>query len=521
MLLPRRACARIARRGSALLLAFLVLILLAAILFQLYIGTSTDARVARNEVTLTSMNQAIESALLEEYDKLLQDAEAGEAASSAGSAGGASTGGAAMGDGMASPEGAQPQAPAGGESSQSVDSHEDSWGRPQRTTINEIEMRVMVQDEDSKINVLSMLTENEDEAEKALERVVRVLDLCRADSSADLDRSDARRLAEAMRDHMKHRSSSPLPSATRLSLVDDDVERELPFSLREMLVLEPFDTGLFRDFRDERGQIVHSIGSFLTVWTSLKPLSEIPPPPGSPAANQQAQANDQQGGSGSGNQGNGNDNGNGQQNGGQGGDQQGGDQQAEGGQGGSGSGPGSGGIAVNINTAPAAVLKSLMDDRDVDYRFWDEVIEYRNLEEKSETGDDTEREPVYDEYGQEIYPHQVFDSLAELEELRSWDRIQAEQRAELSRLIGTQSQVFSIFVTARRATGRGDAFGGTRGALPQGQREDERGDAIVTTVRSVVWRYKDGETWKIVPIVRWEVLDYTPFEVLDFPPDDR
>ena len=84
MQLPRHpSAAAPARRGSALLLAFLVLILLAAILFQLYIGTTTDARVARNEVTLTVMDQAIESALTEVADRLVQDAEAGAASESA------------------------------------------------------------------------------------------------------------------------------------------------------------------------------------------------------------------------------------------------------------------------------------------------------------------------------------------------------------------------------------------------------------------------------------------------------
>src|SRR5688572_11697556 len=232
MLLPRRRSARTDCRGSALLLAFLVLILLAAILFQLYIGTTTDARVARNEVTLTSMNQAIESALIKVYDDLLTDAEAGAASAGTESGAGMEAPSDSGGD-MAPPEGA-PAAPqgAGGEAQQAVDSREDNWGRAARTTINEVELRILVQDEDSKINLLTLLTADEDEAEKAFERVVRLLDLCREDTSADIDRSDARRLAEAMRAHMKQRASSPLPSATRLSLTDDDVERELPFTLR-------------------------------------------------------------------------------------------------------------------------------------------------------------------------------------------------------------------------------------------------------------------------------------------------
>jgi len=493
MLLPRSSPAACARRcrGSALLLAFLVLILLAAILFQLYIGVTTDARVARNDVTLTSMHQAIESALLEVYDRLLQDAEAGAAGAAAGAAGAAG----------APPEptgGAAPSGAGGQEAAQSVDSHEDSWGRPQRTTINDLELRVLVQDEDSKINVLTLLAENEEEAQKALERVVRVLDLCREDTSVDIDRSEARRMAEAMLTHFRQRGDSLLPSTNRLSLDDDNLDQGLPMTLRELVAIEPFEPGLFRDFRDDRGRVVHSIGSFLTVWTSLKPLSEVQPADAAPPG-QQPPPNADAAPSGDapspGQAGNGAD------------------------QGAESPSQAAGGVAVNINTAPPAVLKSLMDDRDVPYRFWDEVIEYRNQEEESES--DEQVEPIYDEFGQEVYPHKVFDSLDELKELRDWDRVSAEHRTELLRLLGTQSQVFSIYASARRATGRSDDFGGVRGAPSPGQHEDELGDAIVCTVRSVVWRYKDGEEWKILPLVRWEVVDYTPFEVLDMPADDR
>jgi hypothetical protein len=484
------ALSRARRRGSALLMAFLVLILLAAILFQLYITTTTDARVARNDVTLTTMHQAIESALLEVYDRLQQDAEAGAAGT--GEPGDPGAG--------AEPPGAAGAAPgadaaAGG----AVDSREDSWGRPQRTTIGEIELRVQVQDEDSKLNVLTMLTADEEEAEKAFERVVRILDLCREDTSADIDITDARRLAEAMRDHFRRRGDSLLPATTRLSIDDDDLDRGLPMTLREMVVLEPFHAGLFRDFRDDRGRVVHSIGSFLTVWTSLQPLSEVQPSGAAAPEQQQAPGEDDGGADGA--------------------PAAPGDEDAQQDPASSGSGSSAAGIAVNINTAPAAVLKSLMDDRDVPYRFWDEVIEYRNLEEESEGSEDLE--PIFDEYGNEVYPRRVFDSLDELEELGGWDRVSAEDRAELTRLIGTQSQVFSIYVTARRATGRSDDFGGVRGVPLPGEQSDRLGNAITCTVRSVIWRYQDGSEWRILPLVRWEVLDYTPFEVLDYPDPDR
>jgi hypothetical protein len=492
MLLLAQARATPARRGSALLMAFLVLIVLAAILFQLYIGTTTDARVARNDVTLTSMDQTIESALLEVYDRLLTDAESAAAAGGAGGAGAAAAGMTGMGDpGAAAPAAAG--APGGNEPS---DSREDSWGRVQRTTINEIELRILVQDEDSKLNVLSVLTENEEQADAALERVARVLDLCREDTSVDIDRSDARRMAQAMRDHFKSRSTSVLPRAEVLSDDDEQVDVGLPLSLREMVVIEPFHEGLFRDFRDDRGRIVHSIGSYLTVWTSLQPLADTLPPeePSAAAATPPPGGNDPPaGGAGA---------------------------PAPGGEAPE-AGP-SGGVAVNINTAPAAVLKSLVDDRTVPYRFWDEVIEYRNLEEeKTEEEKQTAAEPVYDEYGEEVYTRKFFDSVDELEELGTYSNLGAEDRLELSQLIGTQSHVFSIYVTARRSTGRQDDFGGVLGAPQRGVKEDQLGNAVTRTVRSVVWRYQDGDEWKIVPLVRWEVIDYTPFEVLDFPDPDR
>ena len=222
MQLPRPARVPAARRGSALLMAFLVLIVLAAILFQLYIGTTTDARVARNDVTLTTMDQAIESALLEVYDRLLTDAESGAAAGAGGLAG-------AGAPGESPPEGGAPAAP-GGEESQPSDSREDAWGRVQRTTINELELRIQVQDEESKINVLALLTEDEEQADQALERVARLLDLCREDSTADIDRGEARRLAEAMREHFRARARSALPRTKALSDQEEEPDHGLPLS---------------------------------------------------------------------------------------------------------------------------------------------------------------------------------------------------------------------------------------------------------------------------------------------------
>ena len=110
------------RRGAALLLSVLVLFVLITIVFQISIGTMTDARVGRNDVGLTLMDRAISSARYDIYELLVADAEAdsggGEEDPGAGMAGGAAAGG------------------SGEEAQQPADSRKDEWASPQRTEIS-------------------------------------------------------------------------------------------------------------------------------------------------------------------------------------------------------------------------------------------------------------------------------------------------------------------------------------------------------------------------------------------------
>ncbi|MBI5431576.1 MAG: general secretion pathway protein GspK [Planctomycetes bacterium] len=518
------------RRGSALLLALLVLLILLAIMAQLVFGTKSDADVARNDIALTTMDLAIESSLLEVFDRLKTDGE---------SAGASSGSGAAPTDtGAAAAPGATSNAAggAGGEQQGSVDSREDPWGRPQRTSINEIELRVVVQDEDSKLNVLGMLAANQAEAEKCFDRVQRTIDAFREGTDSDIDPSSARTMAEAMRDYMKDRSRQVLPKPHLLSDDEKVPDQGLAISLDEFAVLEPFDESMFRDFREPDGRIVHSLGSFLTTWTSLSAGGAASGgASGSGGAAPSGGANDPaagdantdgQGGEGGdqppGEGGDVGDAGSGA-NSGQSGDQGSGAQGGANQVGGQTSAASKYGVAVNVNTAPPALLKSLIDDRDIPSRFWDKVIEYRNLEEESEETDTSttasEPEPVYDEYGEEVIQRQVFDSLDELREVDGYENLDGAARAQLDQLLTTESQVFTIMITARKSTGLEDP---TRGGMrdPE-EREDLIANTLTRTVRCVVWRRKSGENLTIVPLVRWEVVDYMPLVVEDFPDDRR
>jgi hypothetical protein len=457
-----------ARRGAALLLSLLVLLVIVAIAFQIDISTKTDARVANSDITLTRMDCAIESALFQVTQMLRDDAQTGGAAGMMGAAGAGADVGGETGGGPGGESGDTGAAGggtgAGGEEAGGggVDSRMDPWGQPQTATIGEIPLRILVQDEDSKYNVLNMLSADEDEAQDAYDRVVRILDACREGTEADIDSARATEMARVMRDHMLERDQSFLPRPVLLGDDEDNERLGLPLTLEEFAVLDPFNEWDFRDFIDAEKNRVHSIGTFLTVWSS--------PTVGSKADGRGAE-------------------------------------------------PPEGGYAVNVNTAPAAVLKNLFESRKLTSYVWDNVIEYRNLEEEAEDDEEEALEPILNEFGEEEYRRKVFDDLGELEEVYGWGDFQPGVQEEIEAMLTVESHVFSIYVTARRDTSTG--AGGEMSFDNRAQKEDyERsGSSLVRTVRCVVWRRQAEEDVQIVPLIRWEVLDYAPLEVLDYPED--
>jgi len=506
------------RRGAALLLSLLVLLVLVVIMSQLNIATVTDARVNRNELALKTMDLAIESTLLEISETLITDADS--AGADEGAEGADPFGGGGGGGGF---PGAGGEEEGGG--SGSTDSRQDDWATPIRTEINGIRLRVLIQDEDSKVNVLTMLSEDEEEAEKAFDRVVRVLDWCRHGTDSDIDGGDAREMALAMREHLTDRTNSFLPRPDLVTDLEEKRDLGLPLSLREFVVLEPFSEDLFRDYLDEDGEVVHSIASFLTVWSAVTTRDQM----------EQTNAENAEDGGAGGDGGSGDEGDDPLTASGSGGD----DESSPGGplgggasasaQGSSSMGTGAGGggatgtpekmgVAVNINTAPLAVLRSLMDDRDVSPRLWDAVLEYRNEEDEEALGED--EEPPLNEFGEEIIVPKIFEDLSALEEFDDYRDLDAEIKAELDNLLNVESHVFSIVVTARKPTGMGANldFGGSREEIEE---EERSGQALTRTVRCVVWRRQGGDGWEIVPLERWEVLDYMPYEVKDYADDDE
>lgn len=501
MLQRRLSVAAPRRRGAALLLSVLVLIVVITIVIQISISTITDARVARNSVGITTMEQAIESVLLQVYEDLLADMDTGggEAGMPDGMPGGAGMPGGGMpdvggGGGGAGGEGESPP-PA-------VDSRMDEWAIPARTELNGIEMRILIQDEDSKYNVLNLVHPDDERADQARERVARIIDLARDGTQWDLSYSEGEEIARAMQDHMRQRTRARIPKPEQLSDNPEERDLGLPLTLAEFASLEDLHPGLFREFRDENDNVVHSLHAFLTVHTSMRfgPLNieaggaapENPEDPENPGETPPEQTPPPE--------------------------TPGGGETPAGGEP-DFSGGGANGWGVNVNTAPPAVLYGLVDDRDVPRRFWDEVIEYRNLEKEKEPaarGSDEETGlQLVDEFGDELMERQIFESLQDLTKVRGWEDLQPEEQQKVLELLTTQSQVFSIYITARRSTAAQAGFGMLS---PEDRRiEEESGIHLTRTVRSIVWRSEGTTGNKISPIVRWEVVDYVPYEIVDDP----
>tara|TARA_R110002072_G_scaffold247486_4_gene406693 strand:- start:405 stop:1748 length:1344 start_codon:yes stop_codon:yes gene_type:complete len=428
------------QRGAALLLSFLVLIVILMICYQVNRTVSGNQTEANRNRILTSMEWGIDSILLQIHEDLKADAEGGGAGA-----------GAAPADPLdAGLDGAE----GGEESSDPVDSKMDDWATPDTVHINDQALRILIVDEDSKFNVLGILNQNEDEAEEALDILRRVLDFCREDTAHDIDSSQAAEMAQAILTHLKSRKDSLLPMEERLSDPEDEQAdtARMPTSLREFIVLEPFEEHHFKDFFDVDGNRVHSIEWFLTCYTTVTTKS------------------------------------------------------------GAASG---GGFAVNVNTAPRAVLAALFDSREVDGRLWAEVIEYRNTEDEETSESDEDVEPMLDEFGNEVLQMKFFDNLEELEELRNFEGMEEETKALIRRRLVTTSQVFTIYVVARQST-RSESNQIVEFSSQRERELYERdGTHLLKIVRSVVWRQSNNESASIIPLIRWDVLDHAPLEVLD------
>lgn len=423
----------------------MVLLVILMITYQITRSTGTDQIETNRTLVFTTMDYAIESAFMQVEEDLLADADAGGAGAGEGEDPGAALGGGDEGAG-------------GDEGGGATDSQMDTWASPAATTIGERELRIVIEDEDRKFNILGMLSEDEEIAQEAYDITVRILDACRDGTRADIDGGDADAMARAMRDHLLQRDETLLPVPLLLSSGDpDNLEPDrpvLPMSLGEFVVLEPFEEHHFQDLFDEDGARVHSIGAFLTMYTSAV-IGEGTPDEG---------------------------------------------------------------WKINVNTAPLAVMSSLFDSSVISDRVWDGIVTYRNEAEERDP-DEEVTEPVLDEFGNELIEKKIFDDLEELEEVYEFNSLDADSKAEILERLKVTSQVFTATITARQTTASEEDVPDIRSRREREEYE-RSGTFLVRTVRRVYLRSSSEEGSSMIPLVNWEVLPYAPMEVLDFPDED-
>ncbi|HET6204414.1 MAG TPA: hypothetical protein VFI25_16605 [Planctomycetota bacterium] len=515
-------------RGIALILTLLVLLILLAVVSQLTLSTRLDYQSALAGSNLARMDRALEAGLEEAMQVLKDDAEGGAGGAAGGLGGLLGMGGGAGGRGgnpFGNLAGAAGGAPArtvagasaggggaagtgaGGGGDSSYDCFNDSWAKPARQTQQGIEVTVVIEDENRKLNLLAILAPDEELARQSRDRLVRVLDTFREGTPFDLDLSTAETLVRSLEEWLRGRTRNDDFPRPRLLSNEENSTVTLPVTGDELLLVEGFDDRLLNDFR-AGDLVVPGLLSHVTVWTSLEVAPEGAGESGAQATSRPRLAGSLLDASGRPVPG--------ARAGSPGGTPaaQGPAAPAQAGEGGGGAGT-SLGAAINVNTAPRAVLASLLPFSEIPSETIEAILRFRNEELETE---ETARESPSETLGleeEEEPPKKFFTTLDELDQIPEFGNLYPEIKQRFKQLLTTQSEVFTIWLTARIPPKEEETSFET---LPKpGWEEDRAG--LTRRVRAVVLRRSSDAGTEILPLVRWELRSDRRYPIPDFPED--
>ncbi|MFN0207424.1 MAG: hypothetical protein ACKVS6_14055 [Planctomycetota bacterium] len=505
------------RSGVALLMTLFIVLIVAAVILQLSVTTSAEYAVSGNEAVIAKLESAAESALVDARQALIDDAQPQEDTSGGAGAGIPGIPGAGGGD---------PNAPAQND----ADSLNDTWANDQETSVSDNQVKIHIEDENRKFNILSLVSKDQEYARASRERLVRIVDLMREfnGSEKDIDSSYAETIAANIQQWLEgNRKNFERPN---LHSNKPDTTTTLPLTLDELQLLDGIDEDIFYD--QKRGKHIYpGLESVLTIWTSIEagaikntndtvPDPAAPANPGSPSVSTSASPptdpNEQQNNEAAVK-----------------------DPSIAAGK--------SGGVKININTAPPCILRALAPNYDIPAEVWDAVIRFRNqldeekLKKAQEAGDYVGGEfpPGVDPatkivdrtfYGQgESGPAtQFFSSLDDLNKIDEWKNCSNETaKKDLLKLLTTKSDVFSIYITVRPTTGRGavqsqsvDAFGFAT-TTPGADDPDDAPGGIVRRLRQIVWRRTSEQETVLLPLIVREERFTRKVSIPEFPVDPQ
>lgn len=522
------------QRGVILILTLFVVLITFALVSQLTLRTSVSYQTANNSANRTRMEYAAVTAGEEILRILGDDMPAGTDGDGAmDSLADATTEapGTDAGIGANSEEEGEGEEEDDGSNS---DSFQDEWARPARYTLGNIEVHAFVQDENSKLNLLTLFDPDEEVADEARERFVRILDYLREDMETDLDQQEATMILDELvawvegdaRDldfppplrhsvtravtvtsEVSEESSGPGGTSSETTGTEEEiVELYLPYSLEELMLLEHVDEDLFYDQLRRDDEIAPGLESVLTLYTSLaldSPETESPADDGTGAVGEDPGTTDPEQDSGF----NPDEEGDGSST----------NAQYEGGLDDLLDAPPGLGLTININTAHPAVLHGLMARADMPEFIIDSILRYRNEVDEEALAEQGGEEEDYDlvELERSIYqedepvPHRYFRNLEDLTEVEGWeDRLDPEQAERFQALVGVQSDVFSIYLWCR--------------IKPEGWEQEfhyEEPPGAILRMKAVVWRRQGEEGAKFLFIEPWHEVPSTRWRIPDFQQD--
>jgi type II secretory pathway component PulK len=537
---PARRDPRRGERGVSIVLAMLVLFVLMVVVFEVKFDATVELDHARATVETARMRYIADAAFQQARSALLMDVEAAAGEESGGA------GGAGAGDGLSSDTGdaSGPMGPAGdgggggggsdgeegGEGKDAAGAGNDITDLIARTDSllddwqdsvalapplgNDYTLFVEVEDEDSKINLLGLWTDDLERREQHREVVRRLLDKLFEGTSFDLSFTDATELLDNLDDWVKgdRGSFDPVPkpplkpgNAEEEAAADelegsslDEEERNFPLTLGELLLIEGVEPEHLAGFVED-GEFHPGFASCLTVWSQLELKPEPPVEDeysGSPFTQGSLFDESLEDGS----SGEGDD---------AGGEEGAGEDEA------ASVWPTNDGL-VNVNTAPLAVLRALAPD-EIPTSFLEHLVEYRERirelrkEGKLYGSDSLFGDPPSEEgegdggglFGDEDDDDPtkyVFDTIEDIipkveEEFGIELKVEPDIEAEFTSALAVTSQVFTIKV------------------LVWDQKTDRR-----TSWRSVVWRMVGLEAPVCLTLVPLEPF-HDPRRLKDFPDD--
>jgi hypothetical protein len=482
---PRPVAPRREQSGVILILALFVILILLVIVPQFRISARVERELAFNDVEDLQMESLARAGVMRAKAALLVDLtddqsegeDLGDGSGGGATKGGGSSIGGTGGGGADGASGDSGGAQGGGATGQHVDSLDEVWANGEFTLeIGEeagFKTKIVISDEDAKLNLLLLFAEDENYRKEWRERVERALDLMRDGQEDDLSLSDASDLVDRVEKwmqgdrHDEELSTAPLASGDWRGLLGKPVLA--PLSLSELCLAGGVRPALLHGVglgEDEQYKWLPGLEQTLTVWSNLELAEEqkeqdssIKPPDLSIDKRARPEAQGVNNG------------------------------------------------RINVNTAPIWVLKSLFPDNEVPYSAWDKFAEFRRKEledlkqERTDlenaSDDEKQRRKQEDQKEPEAakYPLETIDDLRKCEGFSPDSSAMSPERwNKLSSFLSVESNVFTITVMVGSNDARHRFY----------------------VARSVVWRKDEGDQSTCIPIVPFERVPTSAVDMHDF-----